>query len=470
MLVVDACRPPLQPTEPCARGGFARAAVLALLTALGGVLHAPADAGDAAAPLQRLGRELTPVGAERAGNADGSIPAWSGGLPQAALEPDGSHADPFAGDRPLFTIDAANAAQFGDRLSAGHRALLASHPGSFRMHVYPTRRSAALPPDVLAEIAKQAPQARTDGDRLLDVGRSAVPFPIPADGLQAMWNHTLRWRGGSVRRVITWFPVTASGSWRKVRLISALAFDQHGYMAEPRPNRLFNLLDLNLDPPLIEGAMKLVWEPVDPVAQSRASWRYVPLARRVQRIPSLAYDDIDPSTNGLRTDDQYDGWNGAPDRYDWKLVGKRELYIGYNAYRLGAKTLAYADILQRGHVDPQLLRYELHRVWVVEATLRAGAKHLYPRRVFYLDEDSWQVALEEAYDAAGRLWRVGDHQTMQFYEAMVPWYRATIHHDLRAGAYLVSFLDNEERGPWRWGWMGRVDDFTPGNLRRLGVR
>ena len=49
------------------------------------------------------------------------------------------------------------------------------------------------PEDVLAEIRKQAPLAATDGYALLNVGRSAVPFPITDDPLQMMWNHSLRW-------------------------------------------------------------------------------------------------------------------------------------------------------------------------------------------------------------------------------------------------------------------------------------
>jgi hypothetical protein len=190
----------------------------------------------------------------------------------------------------------------------------------------------------------------------------------------------------------------------------------------------------------------------------------------VVRQPSLAYDDLDRRTQGLRTVDQYDGWNGAPDRYNWTLLGKREMYIAYNSYKLSSKKLKYADMLLPGHVDPALLRYELHRVWVIEATLRPGMRHRYPRRIFYLDEDTWQVSMEEDYDSDDRLWRFGDHQAMQFYDAVVPWYRATINYDFRSGAYLASDLDNESDIPRQWGWIGDINDFLPVNLRRLGTR
>ncbi len=172
----------------------------------------------------------------------------------------------------------------------------------------------------------------------------------------------------------------------------------------------------------------------------------------------------------MRTADQNDGWNGAPDRYDWKLIGKRELLIGYNAYKLADRKLTYKAIIQPHHLDPDLLRYELHRVWVVEATLRDGRHHPFARRVFYVDEDTWQVAQEEVYDKKGRLIRFGDHQMIQFYDVQVPWYAATIHHVVGNGAYLVTYLNNMEPFPTRWGFEGELPDFLPSNLRSLGLQ
>jgi hypothetical protein len=446
--------------RPALRRG---AAALALLLAAG------APAQPTPQQLERLGGDLTPVGAERAGNADGSIPPWTGGLPATPIDARSGYVDPYAQDQPLATITAANVEQYRQWLAPGHLAMFAAYPDSWRMEVYPTRRSASWPQPVLDEVRRQAPLARTAGDRLLDVGRSAVPFPIPADGLQVMWNHVLRWRGGSVRRQYAWFPVNERGRYFTVRLIEEMVFDQQGYMREPRPNRLLNVRGFYLAPAGIEGQMRLLWEPIDPVAETRVTWDYDTRWRRVDRVPSLAYDALDPRTQGMRTVDQYDGWNGAPDRYDWKLLGKRELLIQYNSYKLADRSLKYADILQPGHLKPGLLRYEKHRVWVVEATLRPGAHHRYARRTFYVDEDTWQVALEEAYRGDGRLWRFGDHAAMQFYDVQVPWYRATVVHDLIARSYLAAHLDNEEPGPWRWGFTGELADFLPSTLRMLGT-
>jgi len=285
-----------------------------------------------------------------------------------------------------------------------------------------------------------------------------------------MWNHSLRWRGGSVKRLYNVFPVDARGRYFTVGILDIIVFDQQGYMQESRPNRLANFLGVYLAPANIEGQITLVWEPIDETAQSRQTWKYETVSRRVVRVPSLAYDDLDQRTQGLRTSDQYDGWNGSPNRYDWKLLGKREMFIPYNSYKLSSKKLKYADILQPGHIDPDLLRYELHRVWVVEATLRPGKRHRYPRRIFYLDEDTWQVSMEEDYDSDDRLWRFGNHPAMQFYDVMVPWYRAMIHHDLRMGDYLASELDNETKISREWGFKGEINDFLPVNLRRLGTR
>lgn len=444
-------------------------AVLALTLAIGGpragVSQVPAD------QLARLGTDLTPVGAERAGNADGTIPPWTGGLAKAPpIDPKVGYVDPFASDAVLFTVTAKNVEQYKGLLSAGHLALFKRDPRTFKMNVYPTRRSAAYPEQVLAEIPKQAPLARTDGYHVLDVGKSTVPFPIPADGLQVMWNHVFRWRGGSVERQFIWAPVSGSGSFYLVKSRQNVAFDQQGYMEKPNEGRLYASMTLFLSPPAAIGSGAVTWEPIDPVGEPRARWVYIPQTLDTRRLPSYDYDTIEQLTGGLRLADENDGWNGAPDRYDWKLLGKRELLIGYNAYKLADRGLRYADIIRSHNLDTDLMRYEVHRVWVVEATLAKDHHHRYYRRVFYVDEDTWQVAQEEIYTPKGQLFRFADHHMMQFYDVMVPWYAAMVYHDLRSGSYLVSYLSNQEPFPTRWGFQGRNSDYLPSNLRGMGLR
>ena len=173
----------------------------------------------------------------------------------------------------------------------------------------------------------------------------------------------------------------------------------------------------------------------------------------------------------MRTSDQFDAWNGAPDRYDWKLIGKKEIYIPYNAFRLGDKKLKYKDdIIRTGTINSDLMRYELHRVWEVEANLKPGSKHIYGKRVFYLDEDTWTVVYEDAYDTRKQLWRIGEHPMMQFYDVKIPYFRANLWHDLNSGAYYAAGLDNEIKTPWDWNQKGKWADFQPDALRRLGTK
>src|SRR5437868_13494957 len=86
----------------------------------------PARAELSAADLAKLGTTLTPVGAEKAGNAAGTIPAWDGGItrPMSGYTPGGYYPDPYASDRALFTIDQSNVERYKDNLSPGEIAMI----------------------------------------------------------------------------------------------------------------------------------------------------------------------------------------------------------------------------------------------------------------------------------------------------------------------------------------------------------
>ena len=418
--------------------------------------------------FSRLGKDLTPIGAERAGNADGTIPAWEGGLtqPPAGWKPEQGYIDPFPGDKPLFTINSGNMAQFAAKLSPGMQALLKKYPEQFRMHVYPTRRTAALPKDITDRVLAQAPKVELNGFGLKNLGDSTTPFPIPQNGLEAIWNHLVRYTGGSAERIGHSFPVRANGDYYKIGFRSQRIYAQN--MVDPEPNRLFYALGYFTEPATLRGTIFLVHEPVDQVAEQRSAWIYNAGQRRVRRAPDLAYDGVNDGSEGMFVTDQVDAYNGAPDRFEWKLLGKREMYVPYNTYKLSDKSLKYKDIIGKHTINADLVRYELHRVWVVEGTLKAGQRHVYGKRTFYLDEDSWSVLGEDAYDNRGGLWRVAMHGLMQFYDAQVPWYRFGVVHDLTGGGYIAGGFDNEAKESIKFGIKGRLMDFKPDALRRLG--
>ena len=170
--------------------------------------------------------------------------------------------------------------------------------------------------------------------------------------------------------------------------------------------------------------------------------------------------------NGLITSDNIDGYNGAPDRFDWKLQGKQELFIPYNSYKIGSHALKYDEVIKPNHINQDLVRYEKHRVWVVEATLKPNARHLYAKRRFYVDEDSWQIAQSDQYDSRGELWRSGELHAIQQYDHGFTYNVLETSYDLISGRYYAGGMTNEETQPMRVGFPAKTDDYTPSDLRR----
>ncbi|XXF10574.1 DUF1329 domain-containing protein [Pseudomonas sp. D2-3] len=425
----------------------------------------------------KLGASLTPLGAEKAGNAAGSIPAWTGGITQAPAGYQGSgkhHVDPFAGDKPLFTITRANLAQYRDQLTPGQVALFETYPDSFQMPVYPSRRSGSAPQWVYDNTARNTVSAKLlDGGNGFADAYGGIPFPIPQNGVEALWNHIARYRGTYVVRRASEVAVQRNGSYSLVTSQQEALFkfyDPKGSYADLN-NILFYYLSFTRSPARLAGGAVLVHETLDQVKEPRQAWGYNAGQRRVRRAPNLAYDTPISAADGLRTADDTDMFNGAPDRYDWKLLGKREIYIPYNSYKLTSPQVKYKDLLQVGHLNPAYTRYELHRVWVVEGKLKTGARHIYSKRTLYLDEDSWQAAVVDQYDGRGELWRVSMAYLKNYYELPTTWSALDVFHDLQARRYHVQNLDNEEANTIDFS-QPTADDgyFTPAALRRRGTR
>jgi hypothetical protein len=448
------------------------AAAIALALSAGSALAA-------VSPLEaaKLGTSLTPFGAEKAGNAAGTIPEWTGGITQAPAAyktPGQHHPDPFAGDKPLFTITKANLDQYKDHLTPGQVAMFNTYPNSYQMPVYQTRRSASAPQWVYENTMKNATAAKLlDGGNGFSDAYGAIPFPIPQNGVEALWNHIARFRGSYIVRRASEVAVQRNGSYSLVTSQQEAMFKYYnpqGSYADLN-NIMFYYLSFTKSPARLAGGAVLVHETLDQVQEPRQAWGYNAGQRRVRRAPNLAYDTPIAAADGLRTADDTDMFNGAPDRYDWKLVGKKEIYIPYNNYKVTSPEVKYKDLLQVGHLNPAVTRNELHRVWVVEGTLKSGARHIYSKRTLFLDEDSWQAAVVDQYDGRGELWRVSIAYLKNYYDLPTTWSALDTFHDLQARRYHVQNLDNEESSTIDFSQPVPDDGyFKPAALRRRGTR
>ena len=298
----------------------------------------------------QLGSSLTPLGAEMAGNADGSIPAWDGGLSTSAgaVDDKGFLADPFASEQPLFTITAANAEQYQDKLSAGQLAMLKRYPDSYKIPVYPTHRSTAVPAAIgeAAKVSALNTSPVDGGNGLQNFNASRYyAFPIPKTGVEVIWNHVTRYRGGNTRRVVTQATPQTNGSYSLVKFEDEVAFPADMPDLDPAKgsNVLLYFKQRVTAPSRLAGNVLLVHETIDQVKEPRLAWIYNAGQRRVRRAPQVAYDGPGTAADGMRTSDNFDLFSGAPDRYDWQLVGKKEMYIPYNSYKLDSPSLKSAN-------------------------------------------------------------------------------------------------------------------------------
>ena len=436
-------------------------------------------AATAAAQQARLGTDLTPMGGEKAGNAAGTIPAWDGGLKSAAdagapdFKPGGHHPDPYAADKPLYRIDATNASRYEANLTAGHEALLAAYKGSYFMNVYPSHRSAAFPQRIYDAVKANAATAKlTDGGNGVTGAIGGPPFPMPESGVEAIWNHILRYRANIAERVFGQAAVTRGGSYNMVKLRDEtyVGYAMPGATEEALDNVIVSFIQETLAPARLAGEILLVHETLDQSKEHRKAWLYNPGQRRVRRAPNVAFDNPGTGSDGLRTSDQFDIYNGSPERYDWKLVGKQEIIVPYNAYPLHSNKLKYGDILKPLHINQDHARYELHRVWVVDATLKPGQRHIYKRRTFYIDEDSWQILVVDCYDNRDQLWRVQEGHSINYYDIPTFWTTLETTYDLQSGRYLALGLDNQERMTVNFNARKTAADFTPAAIANRGTR
>jgi hypothetical protein len=429
--------------------------------------------------LPATAAELTPMGAEQAGNAAGTIPAWDGGIKSAAdagapgFKPGGHHPDPYGGDKPLYKIDATNLSKYAANLTAGHKALLNAYKGSYFLNVYPSHRSAAFPQRIYDAVKANGASAKLTGSGNGVTGAiGGPPFPQPKSGVEVIWNHILRYRVDKAERVIGQAAVTRGGSYNMVKLRDQtyVGYALPGATEAALDNVILYFIQETIAPARLAGEILLVHETLDQTKEQRKAWLYNPGQRRVRRAPNVAFDNPGTASDGLRTSDQFDIYNGSPERYDWKLVGKQEIVVPYNAYALHSNKLKDGDILKPLHINQQHARYELHRVWVVDATLKPGQRHIYKRRTFYVDEDSWQILVVDCYDNRDQLWRIQEGHSINYYDVPTFWTTLELTYDLQAGRYLALGLDNEEPMTVNFSPRLTAADFTPAAIANRGTR
>ncbi|MBS0441607.1 MAG: DUF1329 domain-containing protein [Proteobacteria bacterium] len=402
-----------------------------------------ATAGVSADEAKALGTTLTPIGAEKAGNKDGTIPAWSGGLttPPAGFKAgDGIRPNPFAADKPRLVVDAKNMAANAEHLTEGTKALLQKYP-TFRVDVYPTQRSVAFLKWVYDNTAKNALKAKTNNDgRSIEGAHAGFPFPIPKTGYEAMWNHLVRFNGQAYEA--KYRNITVDSSGRATLATEGVSTQEYPFWdnAKTSADTYWKIKLTYTGPARRAGEALMVVDPLDIGAKDRRAWIYLPGQRRTKVAPDLSHDTPNPGTAGTTTFDDTFLFTGSMDRFDFKLVGKKEMFVPYNAYA-AVYQAKQDDLFKPNHLNPDLVRWELHRVWVVEATLREGKRHVYAKRTFYLDEDSWAALASDEYDARGQLYRAGFAYMAPSYDLPAPYTDMFGHYDLVSRQYsLTGFI------------------------------
>ncbi len=423
----------------------------------------------------RLGQDLTPMGAEMAGNADGSIPPWNpeGTAAPAGFEPGSDHyIDPYADEKPLYTIDGSNWQEYADHLSVGSKAIFEKYGAEgFKMHVYPTHRGTIRPDWIYANNRKNATGATLveDGQKV-EGNLPGVPFPIPQSGLEVMWNHMVRYAEDFNMDYDVYY-VGANGK----PVLSTTAVSSSVYPIFKKPNDVvgktpWTKLRINYKAPARRaGEILLVHEPGADYTQGegRKAWQYLVGQRRVRLAPAVAFDTPNPGVAGTTTYDDSFIYNGSPERFDWKLIGKQEMIVPANSYKFVFEAKV-EDMLGPKFLDPEFIRWEKRRVWVVDSSLKEGSRHLYSRRTFYLDEDSWVAVAGEMYDGRGNLWRIQYNYTANLYDRKSGFGSAYGAYDLLQNIYNLN--GKPIPGEFRNGVDKGEKYFTPKGLARGGVR
>ncbi|MDR3418796.1 MAG: DUF1329 domain-containing protein [Nevskia sp.] len=421
------------------RVGTASVTAAVLLLVLPHVAFAKVSAQEAA----KLGKELTPMGSERAGNKDGTIPEWKPAAQRGSLTGEFSTNPEIDGEKPLFTITRANLAQYVERLDAGHKHLFELYP-TYKMNVYPSHRFVNYPDAVLKATIANATTAELQGVDVLTNATLGFPFPIPKSGAEVVWNHRLRYAGDGIRRFNNQMIVQPSGEYVLTKIVEEAKF-YYGAIKNPVQagpgSVMIKIASQTLAPPRLAGTLIIAHERDG----SRDAWLYSPGIKRIRRAPTVCCDNPYEGTDGMEFYDQVAMFNGTLERYDWKLLGKREMYIAYDSSKISGNTIKFKDLAHANHLNQDLPRYELHRIWVVEGDLRPGTNHTFNRRVFYVDEDSWSIVASEDYDAHGQLYEYQEGHLQIGYNVLSAGTSPEVIYHFDSGRYFITAMANEDK-------------------------
>ncbi len=433
------------------------------------------------AEIGQLGNTLTPLGAIQAANADGTIPAWEGGVcePPANYKPiegerGGSpYADLFPNEKPLFSINNANMAEYQNKLDKGTIELMQRYPDSYRIDVYPTHRTACFPQWVYDNTIERVRNPRLEGSAPGLVGAHAqVPFPIPKNGFQAMWNSNVKYDIPRSRGTQSAYLIDSAGG---ITLTSIQDIEDNNLYWDnsldqvPSNEAYWKLIAATIAPASVNGVKQMRHAFLNTHERDGMAWSYVPGQRRVRLAPEFKYDTVSTQSGGVLLFDEINGFDGKMDKYDFQLLGRKEMYMPYNAYRAWAASIE--EIGTPRHHNPDVLRFELRRVWEVEAVLKPGERHVQKIKRFYLDEDSWMILAYHGIDQGDNVHHVMYQPSIQRYE--LPAYRngQYLLYDVSKGVYSSASMMGS---PGMTGF-ARVDSyprnhFTPSAMAGSGLR
>lgn len=403
-----------------------------------------------------LGSSLTTFGASAGASKDGAIPAYEGGLKNPPKVGTNNYPDPFAGEKPLYSIQQSNMAQYKDQLGAGTIALLERFP-DYKVDVYPTHRTMAYPDWFLENTVKNATTATVggavEGDKVAGAAPDGlpyqgIPYPVPKTGYEVMWNHFFRYAPPVSRlRSSNWL-VDSNGNQNSLPGIDAAYLhpwsEKTGEMRKKTFDSMFGFWTTLFSPPTSAGTQFLNYYLPDATDISKV-WFYTPGQRRVRRAPEFTYDTPMGSYAGVIVWDEPFGFVGRMDRFNMKLVGKQEMIVPYNVFGVTNQSTS-TEILGKQFIKPQYMRWEKRNVWVVEADRKKDERHAYSKRKFYVEEDCWCLVGTESYDDGGKIWRVSQILNFPTWDIGGMNSDTWMFQDLRKGNYIIINAGRTEPG------------------------